>query len=234
MKSVKLSMIFAVALIAANVFAEGPAKVSVYDEVTNGLYSKKVSEGMIENPTPENSVLVYGVTAEAGTKLWFADKNSKWQTTVETSFATLILPPVPKGANVILKQGGFMKHESTADMPGIVTGQVVHNTKDTWYEISNTEWNFKVPAGKSLYFIGYHSVMMPGSNTFDGMQAAWKKYTSENLVIGGCPKTQEEYDKVMAKMEINVLKKLQKQYKGTDWEPLIKERIAEVTASLKK
>lgn len=233
MKMNRLSTMVAVTFIAANVFAAGPIN-SAYDEVSGGLYSKNVSEGMIENPTPENSVLVYGVTAEAGAKLWFADKNSDWQTTVETSFATLILPPVPKGADVKLKQGGFFKHETTGGMVGIVPGKLVYNTTDTWYEITNTEWNFKVPKGKSLYFIGYHSILLPGSDTYEGMKAAWEKYTSENNVIGGIPKNQEEYNKYMLKMEINVLKKLQKMYKGTDWEPLIKERIAEASAELKK
>lgn len=233
MKKNKLSIIFAVALIASNAFAAGPDK-SAYDEVSGGLYSKNVSEGMIENPTPENSVLVYGVTAEAGTKLWFADKNSKWETTVETTFLSLILPPVPKGADVKLNKGGFFKHETTGGMVGIVPGKLVYNTTDTWYEITNKEWDFKVPKGKSLYFIGYHSVLLPGSNTFEGMKAAWEKYTSENNVVGGIPKTQEDYDKYMLKMEISVLKKLQKMYKGTDWEPLIKDRIAEASAELKK
>ncbi|WP_407397054.1 hypothetical protein [Treponema sp.] len=233
MKKIELSIIFAVALISANVFAEKPNK-SAYDEVSGGLYSRNVSEGMIENPTPENSVLVYGATGEDGSKLWFADKNSNWQTTVETTFMTLILPPVPKGADVKLKQGGFFKHETTGGMVGIVPGKLVYNTTDTWYEITNTEWNFKVPKDKSLYFIGYHSILLPGSNTYEGMKAAWEKYTSENNVIGGIPNSQEKYDKYMLKMEIKVLKKLQKQYKGTDWEPLIKDRIAEASAELKK
>lgn len=197
------------------------------NKVTDGLYSKKIEKGMIENATPENSVLVYWLPGEPESKFWFKDTKSDWEATAESEFTLMYLPPVHKGANLKLIQGGAYRY-----------GQHDTATKNinitTWVPVVNKEeFSFKVPKDKSLVFMGLHSVFMPGSDTFEGRSIAWEKYTSENLVAGSNPKTQEEYDWWMKKGETMVLKNMLKKFKGTAWEPVLKERLAEATAELK-
>lgn len=218
----------AASLLLTSCLSTGSVDKEKMDEVSGGLYLKEVSNGMVENATPENSVLVYGYIAEPDSKLWYADEKSDWEATINNSGREIILPPVNKGASLVLKRGGFFKHE--VSVYNGANWRRVNETVDTWYEIDNDEFNVKVPSNKSLCFIGFHSILMPGANTFEGMQTAWAKYKEENLVIGGVYKTQEDYDKGMKKIEINVLKKLLKQYKGTEWESVINERITELNS----
>lgn len=234
-KNAKIAMGIALCVFAAGLTSCATTSVpgmvdnSKYDQVSGGLYSKVVSVGQIENSTPENSVLVYGLPAEAGAKFWYVDEKNGWEATVESEFMKLVLPPVHKGAKLTLKQGGFFVHESTGYYRDAL-GRQTYTVTDTWYPVTNDEWNINVPADKSLYFMGYHSILMPGVDTFEGMQVAAAKQKSEGNIVMGFPKTQEEYDAMMKKTEINLLKKILKQYKGTAWESVINERIAELSA----
>ena len=53
----------------------------------------------------------------------------------------------------------------------------------------------------------------------------------DGLVIG-LPSSEEKLELLIKKYELKSLKKLLKDYKKTDWEPLIQERIKELNAEL--
>ena len=88
----------------------------------------------------------------------------------------------------------------------------------------------KVPKDKSLYFMGIHSIRYKNFTT-------WKTIQETRAELGtimiGYPKTEDEYDAWYKKTYTNIekacLKKLLKKYKGTAWEPLIKERMDELS-----
>lgn len=178
--------------------------------------------GMIENATPENSVLVYGWSIEPYVYLYYVDENSDWQT-IQKVGGEFFLPPAPKGANLKVKASKYIYTVSSG------AGNVVY-TRHEDYEVRNNEWNVKVPKDKPLYFMGIHSIV--NLNVY-----SWKTINEMRNELGnvmiGYPKTEDEYDdwykKTYTNTEKACLKKLLKKYKGTAWEPLIKERMDELS-----
>lgn len=222
----KLVLISAVLMMATSVFAQGRSNADAMDLASDGLNSKKIEKGMVENATPENSVLVF-FTTDSGAKFWFKDTKSDWEVTVESDFISVCLPPVPKGANVKLIQGGMWKR-------GQYDTATTQTNIFTWCPVTdNNEFAFKAPKDKPLLFLGMHSILLAGNNTYEGYLAAWGKYSSENNAIGGGNITREQYELVRLQAEEKALKNAAKKYKKTAWEPVIKARLDELKVEIK-
>ena len=177
-------------------------------------YEKK-SVGMIENATPENSVLVYGFSCEPDTIVYYVDEKSDWEAVISTGNRCYSLPPAHKGAKLVAKDASWVKTSSTQF--------VQYNTT---YKLTNNEWNVNVPKDKPLYFMGCHSIQINNWGTWEGIRA-FKENCGMRLVFG-VPSTEEAWNKKIAGYEAKSLKKLLKQYKGTAWEPYILERLEEL------
>lgn len=177
-----------------------------------------VNKGMIENASPKNSVLVYGFSSEPDIKLYYVDEKNNWECVVSTGNRCFSLPPAYKGGKLVVKDSSFI-----SSTPVGKTGSI---TK--FYKIENDEWNVNVPKDKSLYFMGCHSIMYKNLFTMEGVEEV---KNSGELVIG-LPSSEEKIELMIKKFELKTLKKLLKEYKKTDWEPLIQERIKELNAEL--
>lgn len=169
--------------------------------------------GMIKNATPENSCLVYGFCADSG-QLVYTDVDREWKAEVIIS-GPFSLPPAHKGATLILEDSYVEFRRGNLIYRGNAKG----------------EWNVKIPKGKSLYYMGFHSFANENLNTFDGIAELMS--TPGTLVLF-MPKTEEEFVIFTYKNELKCLKSLQKQYKGTVWSKVIDARIAELNELLKK
>lgn len=185
-------------------------------------YGYNGETGMIENPTPENSVLVYGWSTEPYVYLYYCDTKSDWET-IQKVGGAFVLPPAYKGANLEIKASRY--EQSSSSQAGNV---IYHNS--AMYEITNKEWNVNVPTDKALYYMGIHSIVEHNIYSWKTIEEMRSK---PGYVMAGFPKTKEEYDDWYKKTNDNTeracLKKLLKQYKGTAWEPLIKERMDELS-----
>lgn len=177
-----------------------------------------VNKGMIENASPKNSVLIYGFASEPDAKLYYVDEKNNWECVVSTGNRCFSLPPAYKGGKLVVKDSGFI-----SSTPVGKTGSI---TK--FYKIENDEWNVNVPKDKSLYFMGCHSIMYKNLFTMEGIEEIKK---GDGLVIG-LPSSEEKLELLIKKYELKSLKKLLKDYKKTDWEPLIQERIKELNAEI--
>jgi|GEM_PF-2416146 len=188
------------------------------------------TNGMIENATPENSVIVYGYTSEPGIKLMYVDEANGWQALIDTDDREFALPPAHKGAKLVLKDSNWVKHA-----PGVVQygNRIVTDDYLTVYSGENDEFNVTVPTDKPLYFMGCHSIMKTNMWSWESIEEL--RNTPGNLVVG-FPKTKEEwetwYPELVSKLELGCLKKLQATYAGTVWEAPVNERIAEVNEAL--
>ncbi|MBQ8679791.1 MAG: hypothetical protein IJ530_08495 [Treponema sp.] len=188
------------------------------------------TNGMIENATPENSVIVYGYTSEPGIKLMYVDEANGWQALIDTDDREFALPPAHKGAKLVLKDSNWVKHA-----PGVVQygNRIVTEDYLTVYSGENDEFNVTVPTDKPLYFMGYRSIQGADINSWEEVEALINR---PGALVFGVPKSKEEYDtwypQYLAKREMDCLKKLQATYAGTVWEATINERIAEVNETL--
>lgn len=187
----------------------------------------KGDSGMIENSTPENSVLVYGWSIEPHVYVYYADQNNDWET-IQKVEGAFYLPPVHKNAKLRVKASSYF--ESHQAQSGNAQMGYSIDVTHTEYKIKSDEWNVNVPKNKSLYFMGIHSVQTNNIYSWEGIQELKKQ--QGNIMIG-FPKTEEEhktwYQNVYKNTEKSCLKKLLKQYKGTAWEPVIKERLEELS-----
>lgn len=177
-----------------------------------------VNKGMIENASPENSVLVYGFASEPDIKLYYVDEKNNWECVVSTGNRCFSLPPAYKGGKLVVKDSSFSMQTPTGKKGSIIK----------IYKVENNEWNVNVPKDKSLYFMGCHSIMYKNLFTMEGIEEIKK---GDGLVIG-LPSSEEKLELLIKKYELKSLKKLLKEYKKTDWEPLIQERIKELNAEL--
>ena len=182
----------------------------------------KGETGMIENANPQNSVLVYGWSIEPYVYLYYSDKNSDWET-IQKVGGEFVLPPAHKGARLKIKASRY-NHSSTSG-----AGNVIYHNSE-YYEIRNDEWNVTVPKNKSIFFMGIHSIAEQNIYSWETIEEMRKR---PGNVMFGFPKTKAEYDdwykKVYTNTEKACLKKVLKKYKGTDWEPIINERISELS-----
>lgn len=202
------------------------------DEVTGGFYSQKIENGVVENATPENSVLVYGYVPEPQWKLLYKGNKGGYEVTVQDTYDLITLPPVQPGSTITAVKGGWWCPSEKSYFDGKKTTIV---KIETWTPLDDfSEWKINVPKDKKLYFFGVHSFRMPNSNTYEGMTETMNRFKAGGGIVLGFAKTEEDYNIWVAKCELKALKKLQKQYKGTEWEPLIVERIEEVTPLTKK
>lgn len=179
-----------------------------------------VNKGMIENASPKNSVLVYGFSSEPDIKLYYVDEKNNWECVVSTGNRCFSLPPAYKGGKLVVKDSSFSMSTPTGKKGSIIE----------IYKVENNEWNVNVPKDKSLYFMGCHSIMNKNFFTLKGLEA-FKNSSGPKIVIG-MPSTEAEVELAIKKYELKSLKKLLKDYKKTDWEPLIQERIKELNAEL--
>lgn len=189
---------------------------------TTGNAGSSENVGMIENATPENSVIVYGFSSEPDIKIYYVDEKNNWETVISTGNRCFSLPPAHKGGKIVAKGSSWVKRSSSTASYG---NQLVTTNYSTYYEIDSDEWNVNVPTDKPLYFMGYHSIQVKDIASWESLKAIAS--TPGNLVIG-MPKTQAEYDKFIGKFELKSLNQLLKKYKGTAWESVINERIAEL------
>lgn len=167
--------------------------------------------GMIENASPENSVLVYGFSSEPDIKIYYVDEKNNWETLISTGNRYFSLPPAYKGGKLVVKGSSWQKSSSATTFQG---NMQIDTHYVSLYEITNDEWTVNVPKDKPLYFMGIHSI-----------QALKAK---SGTVVLGMPKTEEEYKALIDKYEIKCLNKLLKKYKGTAWETVISEKLAEL------
>jgi len=174
--------------------------------------------GMIENATPENSVLVYGFSSEPDIQLYYVDTKNKWEALISTGDRCFSLPPAHKGAKLVVKASSWQKSGSTTTFQGT-------NHYITLYEVQNDEWNVNVPTDKPIYFMGFHSIMQKNIMEWESLKELQSK---PGTIVVGIPKTEEEYKLLICKYELKCLKKLLKKYKGTAWEAPINERINEL------
>lgn len=191
--------------------------------------------GMIENATPENSVIVYGYTSEPGIKLMYVDEANGWEALVDTDDREFALPPAHKGAKLVLKDSNWVKNT-----PGVVQyGNIIEMVDylDV-YSGENAEFNVTVPTDTPLYFMGCHSIMTPNMWSWESIE---KLRNTPGKMVVGFPKSKEEwetwYPELVNSLELDCLKKLLKTYEGTAWEAPINERIVavnEAIAELKK
>ena len=70
-------------------------------------YDESECQGLIENATPENSVLVYGFSCEPDSLLYYVDQNSDWEAILSTGNRCYSLPPAHKGAKLVLKDSSW-------------------------------------------------------------------------------------------------------------------------------
>ena len=180
------------------------------------------SIGMIENATPDNSVLVYGFSSEPDIQIYYVDEKNNWETLISTGNGYFSLPPAHKGGKLVVKASSWQKSSSATTFQG---NMQVDTHYVSLYEIQNDEWTVNVPKDTSLYFMGIHSIQQKNIMDWDSIQALSQK---SGTVVLGMPKTEEEYKALINKYELKCLEKLLKKYKGTAWETVISERIAEL------
>ncbi|QTQ10890.1 hypothetical protein HRI96_00985 [Treponema parvum] len=204
--------------------------ISVFSIMIVLLFSSCVSApvdganniGMIENATPENSVLVYGMSSEPDIQLYYVDENNNWEALISTGNRYFSLPPAHKGGKLVVKGSSWQKSLTTTAFLG---NMILHTQYIKLYEVQNDEWTVNVPKDKSLYFMGLHSLQQQNIMEWESLKALANK--PGTLVIG-IPKTEEEYKAAINKYELKSLNTLLKKYKGTVWEPVINERISEL------
>lgn len=61
---------------------------------TTGSVDESSNVGMIENATPENSVIVYGFSSEPDIKIYYVDEKNNWETVISTGNRCLLETPV--------------------------------------------------------------------------------------------------------------------------------------------
>lgn len=180
------------------------------------------SIGMIENATPENSVLIYGVSSEPDIKLYYVDENNNWETLISTGNRYFSLPPAYKGGKLVVKGSTWAKTSSATSFQG---NMQIDTHYVTLYEIQNDEWTVNVPKDKSIYFMGIHSIQRQNIMDFESLK---ELNAQPGTVVIGMPKTEEEYKALINKYEVKCLEKILKKYKGSEWESVISERLSEL------
>ncbi|MBP5519589.1 MAG: hypothetical protein J6X84_03310 [Treponema sp.] len=227
-KITKCLAVFFVATLAtscATTDIKGPGYDSVLLEAQKSGYTG--DSGMIENSTPENSVLVYGWSIEPYVYIYYADQNNDWET-IQKVGGDFCLPPVYKNAKLKVKASSYF--ESHQVQSGNAQMGYTVDVVNTEHKIKNDEWNVNIPKNTSLHFMGIHSIQTNNIYSWEGIQELRKQ--PGNVMIG-FPKTEEEhktwYQNVCKNTEKACLKKILKQYKGTAWEPVIKERLEELS-----
>ena len=204
--------------------------ILVFSITTALLFSSCVSApvagvnniGMIENATPENSVLVYGMSSEPDIQLYYVDENNNWEALISTGNRYFSLPPAHKGGKLVVKGSSWQKSMTTTTFQGNAT---INTHYIKLYEIQNDELTVNVPKNKSLYFMGIHSIQKQNIMKWESLKALANK---PGTVVIGMPKTEEAYKAAVDKYELKCLNTLLKKYKGTVWEPVINERISEL------
>ncbi len=188
--------------------------------------------GMIENATPENSVIVYGYSSEPGIKLLYVDEENGWEAIIDTDDREFALPPCHKGAKLVLKDSNWIKNS-----PGVVQYGNRVETADyiQVYSGKNDEFNVTVPTDTPLYFMGCHSIMESNMWSWESIE---EMRNTPGIWVIGFPESKEEwetwYPEIMTDLELDCLKKLLKTYKDTIWEAPINERMTIVSERLEE
>ena len=190
--------------------------------LSTSVSEESQSIGMIENASPENSVLVYGFSSEPDIKIYYVDEKNNWETLISTGDGYFSLPPAYKGGKLVVKGSSWQKSSSATTFQG---NMQIDTHYVSLHEITNDEWTVNVPKDKPLYFMGIHSIQAKNIMDWESIQALKAK---SGTVVLGMPKTEEEYKALIDKYEIKCLNKLLKKYKGTAWETVISEKLAEL------
>ena len=148
--------------------------------------------------TPENSVLFYGCY-ESITIMEWSQSDSEYPADYQKLEGPYVVSaPVAPGSRYRLQY--------------VYGSYRVGNYVTYWsetYTMQNTAFDIKIPEEPGLYYFGTYS----GANSHS---------TNSKVVSRGLFNASDE------KLELNCLKEVLKKYKGTAWEPVIKERMEEL------
>lgn len=167
--------------------------------------------------TPENSVLVFGMFSNVSYVEMAPNSANISEFKEESNKGNLVFAPKPMPPKTSYKVKKIVCTPNRKQTTSVSFFVTVHKTTTEYYVISEgdevcEQYNFTAPSKPGLYFYGLKKVKNPNN-----LAATIGKQLSED------------------ETELMILRDfVAKMYAGTSWEPVIKARIEELTAIIKK